>query len=164
MDSLTLLIDSSLRVSGNINHFTMLFDLGLNVTPEIIKVLQVIIPAQGSIPPNAVYYVCSDIIGGYSNGYYDVGTNIQSTIGPYNIIAVVPVTNSNDTIVYRSNATEPYFTCLGTIFGKKHLNNQPQRAVTFLLVDKSGNPVNILTDWTCIIECKLLNNTYSHLT
>ena len=117
MDSIVYLIDSAYRSTGTVSNFTISFDDGISITPEIIKVLSVIITPQ-SIPPRNVIYLCSDIIGGYSNGYYDVGLNIQNIIGGYNVIAVIPVTAVGPT-VYNCNTSNPYFTCLGTIFSIK---------------------------------------------
>ena len=157
MDIVTLLVDSQYRTTGTITNFTMSFDLGLAFVPEVIRVIQIVLTPQ-SIPPKNVIYLCSNIIGGYSNGYYDIGFNLQNVIGGYCPIAVIPVTSTN-TVVYNALSSQPFFTCLGTIFGKKTLTTQNPANLTFLLVNSDGTPANVTTDWICTIECKQFNNS-----
>lgn len=147
MESLVLLIDSTHRTTGSITNFAMNFDTGITFAPELIKVLNVILTPQ-SVPPRRVLYLCSDIIGGYNNGYYNIG----STINNYCIIAVIPVLSILPT-VYDSYSSQPYFTCLGTMFGKKSII-QKNKTVQFMLLTADGLPANVTTDWICTIECK----------
>lgn len=158
MDSVTFLIDSNKRSSGTPENFLVEdFDIGTSFTPEMIKVLSAVIYPT-SIPPSNVLYLCSDIIGGYSNGYYDIGYNIGSVIGGYCIIAVIPVKNVDEPTVYNASESQPYYTCLGTIFGQKYIDMTIPRSINFIVTDIDGNPVDLVSDWVCTIHCKQLNS------
>ncbi len=153
MNSVTLLVDSFYRSVGIIPNFTMSFDLGINFVPELIKVLQITITST-YVPPQNVVYLCSNIIGGYSNGYYNIAHNLQPSIGNFCVIAVIPIT-AIGTTTYTIPQTHPYFTCLGTAFGKKNIKNTPKN-ISFSLIEHPGISADIGDNWTCIIDSKQL--------
>ena len=157
MDAVTLLINSLNRTTGVPNNFTIVFDLGISISPEIVRILEITI-TPSVIPPSNVIYLCSNILSGYSNGFYPIGLpNNNNIIGPYCVIAVIPIT-SLQTINYKPTSISPFFTCMGTVFGKKN-TDQTSKNLTFMLINNDGTPSSITGDYVFTIECRLLYNS-----